>query len=781
MKGLPTINTKPNSITFGEVLSLRWHLVLLIVGSLLPVVLFAVTIVYKLSEQEQATSERRALLAARNLALTVEREIASTSRTLQALATSEQLDQGDFKTFYSQAKRVKQTQPTWLTALLLTPDGRQLVNTRIPFGKPLPNAIDLESVRRVARTRQLVVGNLTLGRQRNLGFPVRVPVVRNGKLRYILTAVITPKALTGFVEEQSPVDGEWTRTVVDRQGVVVARTRNPDLFVGKRGTPSFLKRIGESTEGVYRDTSLEGQRVYVAFSRIESLRWTVAVSVPETVIQGPSQKAMWLVIGSGLLLLFISTTGAIVLARQISRSITLSATAAEALAKGERPQIEPSPIKEIALLGKSLEFAADLLSQRERELAENLLQAEAAREEAEAANRIKDEFLAVLSHELRTPLNPILGWSKLLRTGRLDALKTDFALETIERNAKLQTQLIEDLLDVSRILQGKLSLKMSSIDLAWTINAALETVRLAAQAKSIEIKVLLDPIDSKVLGDAGRLQQIVWNLVSNAVKFTPEKGQIEIKLQQVAAQEKDLNGASSSAQSYAQLTVSDNGKGISPQFLPHVFEYFRQADSTTTRVFGGLGLGLAIVRHLVELHGGTVRADSRGEGQGSTFTVQLPLLEKKELNPDRNQTLDRASLSMNNYPLADLRILLVDDEKDARDVVEFILKQAGAKIITAQSATEALQAFSQSKIDLIVSDIGMPLVNGYMLIEQIRAMPAEQGSQVPAIALTAYAGESDRQQAIAAGFQQHISKPVESEELIKAIVNLIKFPSKLHT
>lgn len=780
MKGLPKINTKHNSITFGEqALSLRWHLVLLIVGSLLPVVLFAVTIVYKLSEQEQATSERRALLAARNLALTVEREIASTSRTLQALATSEQLDQGDFKSFYSQAKRVKQTQPTWLTALLLTPDGRQLVNTKMSFGKSLPKAIDLESVRRVSRTHQLVVGNLNIGRGGNLGFPVRVPVLRNGKLRYILTAVITSKALAGVVEEQSPVDGEWTRTVVDRRGIVVARTRNPDRFVGKRGTPSFLKQIGESIEGVYRDTTLEGQRVYVAFSRINSLGWTVAVTVPVTVIQGPSQKAMWLVIWSGLLLLFVSTTGAIVLARQISRSITLSATAAEALAKGERPQIEPSPIKEIALLGKSLEFAANLLSQRERELAENLLQAEAAREEAEAANRIKDEFLAVLSHELRTPLNPILGWSKLLRSGRLDATKTDYALETIERNAKLQTQLIEDLLDVSRILQGKLSLKMTSIDLAWTIEAALETVRLAAQAKSIEINVLLDPIDGKVLGDTGRLQQIVWNLVSNAVKFTPEQGQIEVRLQQVTAQENNLNGASSSAQSYAKLTVSDNGKGISPQFLPHVFEYFRQADSTTTRVFGGLGLGLAIVRHLVELHGGTVRADSRGEGQGATFTVQLPLLEKKELNPESNQTLDRASLSMNNYPLANLRILLVDDEKDARDVVEFILEQAGAKVIVAPSAREALTAFSQSKINLIVSDIGMPLMNGYMLIQQIRNMPAEQGGQVPAIALTAYAGEIDRQQAIAAGFQQHITKPVESEELIKAIVNLIKFSSKL--
>lgn len=798
MKGLSQTSKNHNSTTFRDwALPLRWHLVLLLAGALLPVVLFAVTIVYKLSTQEQATSERRALLAARDLAVTVEREIASTSRILQALATSEKLDQGDLKSFYNHAKRITQTQPTWMAAILLSPDGRQLVNTKKPFGQPLPYAIELESVRRVARTRQSAVGHLTRGKEGNLAFPVRVPVMRNEKLLYVLSAIITPQALASVVKEQSPVDGEWTRTVVDDRGIVVARTRNPELFVGKSGTPSFLKRIAKTTEGVYRDTTLEGQRVYVAFSRISGLGWTVAVTVPVTVIQGPSQRAMWLVIWSGLTLLLISGTGAIVLARQISRSITLSAAAAEALAKGECPQISPSTIKEVALLGKSLEFSADLLWQRERELAENLARAEAAREEAEAANRIKDEFLAVLSHELRTPLNPILGWSKLLRTGRLDEAKTAYALETIERNAKLQTQLIEDLLDVSRILRGKLNLNMVPVDLAWTINAALETVRLAAQAKSIQIQVSLDPTTGKVLGDSGRLQQVIWNLVSNAVKFTPEQGKIQVKLERVefSVRDSQLENANQNSlekphfcemslqeltllktqnlQRYAQITVSDTGKGISLQFLPHVFEYFRQADSTTTRVFGGLGLGLAIVRHLVELHGGTVSADSAGEGQGATFTVQLPLLEKGELKEGNSQPLDYSPLSVAHYPLAEVRVLLVDDEEDARDVVAFILQEAGAKVFVAQSAIEALETFSRSKIDLIVSDIGMPMMDGYMLIRQIRTMPPARGGQVPAIALTAYAAEIDQQQAIAAGFQRHMPKPVDPEQLIAAIVNLI--------
>lgn len=601
----------------GRMLSLRWYLVLLVAGTLLPVVLFAVAMVYRLSIQEQAASERRILLAARNLASMVERELSSTTRILQALASAEQLSQDNLEAFQGEATRVAQTQSSWLTVILLSPEGQQIVNTRQPWGRPLPRAREPESLQRAVETQQPTVGNLSASRLSPdvLGFPVRVPVVRNGNLRYILTAVIDQKALAEVVSEQTSIDGEWTRTIVDGRGVVVARTRNPERFVGQRGTPSFLERIGETTEGIYRDTTLDGARVYVAFCRVSNSSWTAAVTVPVDVIQGPARQAMGFVIGSGLSLLLVSGIGAFILSRRISRSITSAALAAEALANGECPQVSSLSIREVDLLGQSLQFAANLLSQRERERTENLLRAEAAREEAEAANRIKDEFLAVLSHELRTPLNPILGWSNLLRSGRLDAAKTAFALETIERNAKLQTQLIEDLLDVTRIVRGKLSLNMNPVNLVFVIESAIETVRLAAEAKSIQVRTELDSTTGQVLGDAIRLQQIIWNLLSNAVKFTDEGGQVEVRLSCVDAQ--------------AQIQVSDTGKGIHPSFLPHVFEYFRQEDGTTTRKFGGLGLGLAIVRHLVELHGGTVEADSRGEGQGARFTVRLPLLRNQ--------------------------------------------------------------------------------------------------------------------------------------------------------
>jgi PAS domain S-box-containing protein len=392
---------------------------------------------------------------------------------------------------------------------------------------------------------------------------------------------------------------------------------------------------------------------------------------------------------------------------------------------------------------KQAEVERELLLQREQ----------SARAEAERANRIKDEFLAVLSHELRSPLNPILGWSKLLQNGKLDQAKTAQALATIERNAKLQSELIEDLLDVSRILQGKLSLNVAPVNLASTIRAAMETVRLAAEAKSITVEAMLAPEVGMVLGDSTRLQQVIWNLLSNAVKFTPEGGQVTVQLECL--------------DSSAQITVSDTGQGISPDFLPYVFDYFRQADAATTRKFGGLGLGLAIVRHLVELHGGTVRADSLGEGQGATFTLRLPLLHTP------SQATQNERLPQQPLDLSSIKILVVDDETDTRELVAFVLEQQGAQVITATSAHEALLVLSQAKPDVLLSDIGMPEMDGYMLIQQVRALAPNQGGQIPAIALTAYAGDTNQQQVIAAGFQKHISKPIEPEKLVQAIAHLV--------
>ncbi|WP_225912176.1 hybrid sensor histidine kinase/response regulator [Nostoc flagelliforme] len=382
-----------------------------------------------------------------------------------------------------------------------------------------------------------------------------------------------------------------------------------------------------------------------------------------------------------------------------------------------------------------------------------------ARAKAETANRIKDEFLAVLSHELRTPLNAILGWSKLLQLGRLNQAKTSEALATIERNANLQVQLIEDLLDISRILQGKLTLDITKINLESTILSALQTMRLAAEAKLIEVSTVFEPLMGEVMGDSTRLQQVVWNLLSNAVKFTPKGGKVEVRLEQ--------------ADGYAQIIVSDTGKGISADFLPFVFDYFRQADSTSTRNFGGLGLGLAIVRNIIEIHGGIVKADSHGENKGATFTVSLPLLqdESPSLKDEQNYPV---LLTPKSLPLAGIRVLVVDDDADSLDFAAFVLEQDGAFVIALSSAYEALKTLAEVKPDVLVSDISMPDMNGYMLIRKVRTWTPEQGGQIPAIALTAFARNDDQQEALKAGFQMHLSKPFNPEKLIAAIVKLVE-------
>ena len=390
------------------------------------------------------------------------------------------------------------------------------------------------------------------------------------------------------------------------------------------------------------------------------------------------------------------------------------------------------------------------------------------RAEAEEANRTKDEFLATLSHELRTPLTAMLGWTRMLRMKELDEATSAHALETVERNAKVQAQLIEDLLDVSRIITGKLRLDVRPIELMPVIEAAMDAVRPAADAKGIELQIQLDPLAGPVSGDPSRLQQVVWNLLANAVKFTGRGGQVEVRLERV--------------RSHVEFTVRDNGQGISTDFLPYVFDRFRQADGSTTRLHGGLGLGLAIVRHLVELHGGTVKAESAGVGQGATFKVQLPLAQLRHadfgLQIDEKADDKSAIRNPQSAILAGLRVLVVDDEQDARVLIQTVLERQGAEVFTARSTREALDAFETFKPDVLVSDIGMPDEDGYDLIRHVRSRSHTQGGGIPAAAVSAYVGEDNRRRALAAGFQLHVAKPLDPEELIAVVHSLREVNSK---
>ncbi|HYG12207.1 MAG TPA: ATP-binding protein [Pyrinomonadaceae bacterium] len=419
----------------------------------------------------------------------------------------------------------------------------------------------------------------------------------------------------------------------------------------------------------------------------------------------------------------------------------------------------------VALQQKARTLQAEIAERTkiEERLRVALVQEQAARAAAEQANRLKDEFLATASHELRTPLTAILGWSHMLRHGQLDKTAATRAVETIERNAKSQAQLVEDILDVSRIITGKLRLNVESVDVASIINDAIDSVQLAADSKNIQLAVAFDPSARHVSGDAGRLRQVVWNLLSNAIKFTPVGGRIEVRLERAGA--------------HAQLTVSDNGCGFSPAFAPYLFDRFRQADGTSTRKHGGLGLGLAIVRYLVELHGGTVHADSAGEGCGATFIITLPHAVAPRAAKDlrtgdeylwRNEETDART----RPSLEGVQVLRVENDQDTLHTLAAILTGYNATVQTAACAADALDVLRWYKPAVVISALAMPSEDGYSLISKLRAREAETGEQTMAIALTAYVKVEDRARAVSAGFNTIVPKPVDPDELINAILNV---------
>jgi PAS domain S-box-containing protein len=1048
-KGTPA----PSTPAARRALALKWHLVLLVLGALLPLVVFAAVVVYRLAESERAANDRRLLRSAQDLSHALDRELQSTIRTLSALAASEKLDGEDLAAFHTESKRVLLTQRAWLALILLTPDGQQVSNTNMEWGEPLPAVLEADSLRRAVEQKRAAIGALTPGKLRpGLTFSVRVPVERGGEVRYGLTAASTPDALASVVGMRGQPNEEWARTVIDTQGTIVARSHEQENFVGTRVKDAFIQRLRESDEGLFHDVARDGTtNVYVAYSREPSSGWTTVVAVPAAVVESPARSKTVAVVGLGLALLSLSTFGAFVISRHVRRGLLAAAEAAETMSRGRRPQELTSNVKEVAQLGRALTHSAALLAQHEQERDEQLARADAARAEAESArraqedllrnlresearlqlvadhapvlitycgadrryrfvnepyaerfglrasqvvgrpieeflgpeayaaiepyvdavlrgersefeteipyeqigtrhmwvayapefdaegrvtgfvsaildvterkraeqrlreseerfakafeasplaftitslrtghllevnetfarlsgytreeavgrttlelglwaeptdrevelaavvqhggirdveyrfrmkdgrelvgmlsaeqieiggepcaltviedvterkraeaerdqmlerektlraeaekaNRLKDEFLATVSHELRTPLTAILGWAHMLEVNALDQKTAGHAVAVIQRNAIQQKQIVEDILDVSRIITGKLTLESARVELTPVVQAALDTMAPAAEAKGLRLRSALDP-EAAVTGDAARLQQVVWNLLANAVKFTPAGGEVRVSVARLLT--------------HVRIEVSDTGQGILPEFLPYAFDRFRQADMGTTRQHGGLGLGLSIVRHLVEAHGGNVHAYSAGEGLGSTFTVDLPLPAEVESSVPRAEAsvaqgqgahgdthAPRAAgrnAEESLPPLVGMRVLAVDDDADTLEMLLLFLRRAGAEVLAAASATAALDALEHFRPDVLVADIGMPEVDGYELLRRVRALGAERGGLTPAIALTAYAGEADRTRALRSGFQTHLPKPVEPDALVNAITNL---------
>jgi signal transduction histidine kinase/ActR/RegA family two-component response regulator len=704
-------------------------------------------VAFQLARSEREASERRLVRSARMLASSFDRELSGSIRALQALAESDHLDRGELEAFRADCARVLRTQPSWKHVLLIAPDGRQLANTGIPWGAPLPALAESESFTLVVETRQPTVGDLARGPSGILAFPVRVPVMRGGVLQYVLTAVITPEALSSVVVLQAANTEEWTRTLVDQRGLVAARTRDPQRFVGQPATPLFLEHSRAETEGMFANTSMEGARVYVAFSRSQLSGWTAGVASPAQLLDAPVSRSMLTVGGLGLALLLMSVSGAWIFSQRIERSITRASAAADALARGESPHVQPSSVHELARLGEALERSGQLLRERERERDANLAAVETARAEAVAATQAKDTFLAMLGHELRNPLAPIVTSLELLRRRGLAGTPEH---EVISRQLRHVVRLVDDLLDVARISRGQMSLRREPLALSSVISRAVESTTPLLEQRRHTLELDVPASGLWVLGDADRLTQVVANLLTNAAKYTPSGGRIQVR-----AREHDGG---------ITLVVADNGPGLPADLLPQLFEPFVQGTRTLDRSRGGLGIGLALVRSLVEAHGGRVEPHSEGPGRGSTFTVWLPSHVRAEAPPPVEARREPAPLAVEAVPARPMRVLLVDDNVDAAEGLADLLEMSGYEVVVAHDFPEAQKQAEAFRPHVAILDIGLPDVDGYAVAERLRERLGEESPVFAA--LTGYSQEGDRARSNAAGFRRHFVKPIDIDELL---------------
>jgi signal transduction histidine kinase len=729
---------------------LRTHLILLTLATVVPVVLFAVGLIVYQTQLERSSLERGMRDTARALTLALDRDINDVKTGVETLAASRYLNAPvDLAHFYEEAATVSKGFGGW--AVLSDPSGRQVLNTSRPLGAalPIPTMASLEMMRSVADGRKTFVSNVFIGTvSRQPAVIVAAPVIRDGQVRYVLDFPFPPTHLTKLLQEASLSRG-WIALITDRDGGVVARVPDAAAFVGRKEGEAWTTATAGAAEGFIKGEMLRGPSVYAAYSRSRETGWVVGVAAPIKLVDAGIRRSMLALSSGGALLLAIACGLAFVLGKRIAAPIIALADSLKAEPDAAVPPAE-SRVSEVEDLRQALEDART--AARRAELAH------AARREAEAANRAKDDFLAVLSHELRTPLNATFGWVRMLRSGQLDGGAAEHALEVIERNVTQQSRLISDLLDASRIVFGRLELSLQPVDFPALVASVVESIRPSAEIRGISLKSELDPEAGPVNGDPDRLRQVVENILGNAIKFTPPNGAVTVQL------ERDID---------ARLVVSDTGRGIDAEVLPHIFERFKQSDSTSIRGHAGLGLGLAIVRHLVELHGGRVRAESAGVGQGATFTIVLPIVAasaKDAAVVQQPVSSPRAS----GERLDGVRILVVEDDADTRELVAAVLAQSGAVTFTASNARDGIGMAPRVRPDVLVCDLAMPDQDGLAVVRQVKAWAAETGVALPALALTAYARAEDRDQALAVGFDLYLSKPVEPSELIRAVARLAR-------
>jgi signal transduction histidine kinase/ActR/RegA family two-component response regulator len=727
--------------------SLRTYLLFLVIATAIPVMLVGAVLVSRVVRDNRVETERRLLEAARAGASVVDAELQGTIRALQGLAESDRLVDSQLAEFRLQAERVMTTQPIWAAVSLAGLDRRQIVNTRQSTSDPLPEVTDLDSFDRAVQARAPAIGTLHVGRMtQERGFLVRVPVLRDGSVRYVLSAWITSKGFSSVLGRQAPFPDEWVRGVVDSNGVVVARSRDSERYVGQKGTAAFLARYGKTPDGVYRDIALDGTPVYGAYSQAPASRWIAGVGVPVSIVDAAFKQSMVALAATTLLLLSIGGGGTYLLSRQISRDISHAAEDADAISLGLAPSPVSSDITELRRLQDGLVRSYALIETRQRERDEQVARADAARAEAEAADRAKDEFLALLGHELRNPLAPALTAVHLLKQRGENGRER----EIIERQIRHMARLVDDLLDVSRLRRGAIELRREPFDLAEAVSRAVEMTSPIFTDKHHELVVEV-PQGLIVDGDRIRIAQVISNLLSNAAKYTEPHGRIVVDARQEYGE--------------VVLECRDNGSGITPELMPRVFDLFVQGERGLDRRQGGLGLGLAVARMLVDRHGGTIDVASAGQKQGSTFVVRLPAAASPAMLPGVDLPVAAASTARTG------RVLVVDDNHDALVMLLDAFKHADIEAVGAATAKQAMDLATEIRPDVAVLDIGLPDINGFELARSLRALPG--GAWMRLIAVTGYGREQDKAAARAAGFDAFFAKPVDMPTLLHAMERVV--------
>ena len=708
-------------------MKLRSHLFLLALSTLLPVAAFAVFVAVALVAQERETFRRGEIDRTRAIMTAVDAELGGAIAALQALAASPALDREDLRAVHEQAVRFLASQPGWQNITLASPEGRQLLNARQRFGTPLPRVGDVQSLQQAAAGLEPVVGNITPGPiSPDPAVPVRVPVMRGGSVKYVLSAVLRPEAFAELLRQQR-LPEDRVIGLVDGQLRFVARI--PHVAPGDLASESFRTAMQNASEGWFRGRTLEGRDTYTAYIRSAYSDWSIGVAVPASTVLAASHRTAWLMAAGGLVAALLAFAVAYLMARRVARPISALASSARSIGQGAAVEAPVhGRVGEVAEVAAALQETALAVREREAQL--------------RAASRSKDEFLATLSHELRNPLAAIVMIGQALKRSTASPELVRQSSEILERQSSQMTRLIEDLLDVSRITMGKISLERQPLELAQAVQRLVDAWREAGRLAQHDVTLATRAV--WVDADPARVEQIVSNLLGNSLKFTPRGGRVMLRVSREGSQ--------------AVLEIADTGKGLPPELIEQVFDVFVQGDQTIDRSSGGLGIGLALVKRLVELHDGTVAVRNAPQGSGAVFTVRLPAVASRREPRPAPQHLPAAHRAR--------RILVVEDNDDTRRMLRLVLEQEGHAVEEAGEGRRALDLAQSSRADVAIIDIGLPGMNGYELAQQLRA---SLNHQIRLIALTGYGQPEDRERALESGFDEHITKPVHPDELKKRI------------